>query len=81
MNIIGSVAGVLTVAAFVPQAYKAVRTKKTRDLALATYATLVVTSILWTAYGVQLRSPALYITNSLLGVLAVIICVMKIIEG
>lgn len=81
MSVIGLVAGVLTVAAFVPQTYKAVKTKKTRDLALATYATLIVTSILWTIYGVQLNSPAIYITNALLCLLSLIICVMKIIEG
>lgn len=68
-------------AAFVPQAYKAVKTKKTRDLALSTYATLVLTSVLWTVYGFSLKSPAIYITNSLLAVLALIICVMKLIEG
>ena len=81
MNIIGSVAGVLTVAAFVPQTYKAVKTKKTRDLALATYATLIVTGTLWTIYGFQTKSPAVYITNTIIALLALIICVMKIIEG
>ncbi|HZL07572.1 MAG TPA: SemiSWEET family transporter [Candidatus Dormibacteraeota bacterium] len=81
MNIVGSVAGVLTVAAFVPQTYKAVKTKKTRDLALATYATLIVTGTLWTIYGVQTKSPAVYITNVIIALLALIICVMKIIEG
>jgi MtN3 and saliva related transmembrane protein len=81
MNIVGSVAGVLTVAAFVPQAYKAVKTKKTRDLALATYATLIVTGILWTIYGIQTSSPAIYITNAIIALLALTICVMKVIEG
>lgn len=78
MNIIGFAATVLTVAAFVPQAYKAVRTRHTRDLALSTYATIVVTGILWTTYGLERHDPALYITNSLVGLLALTICIVKL---
>ncbi len=81
MDIIGYIATVLTIGAFVPQAYQAVRTKKTRDLALSTYATLVCTGILWTIYGFGIHSPQLYITNAAVAALALIICIMKLIEG
>lgn len=81
MDIVGYAAAVLTVAAFVPQAYQAVKTRKTRDLSLATYSTLIVTGTLWSIYGFGLHSPSIYLTNIALGVLALIICVMKIIEG
>lgn len=78
MNYVGYAATVLTIAAFIPQAYKAVRTRHTRDLALSTYATLVVTGTLWTIYGVGRHDPALYITNSIVGLLAFTICVVKV---
>jgi len=78
MQLVGLAATVLTVAAFIPQTYKAVRTRKTRDLAFSTYATIVVTGTLWTTYGIGKHDPALYITNSLVGLLALTICVVKL---
>jgi MtN3 and saliva related transmembrane protein len=81
MNFIGYVAAILTVTAFVPQAYQAIKTRKTRDLSLPTYATLIVTGTLWSIYGFGLHSPSIYLTNISVGLLALIICIMKIIEG
>jgi MtN3 and saliva related transmembrane protein len=81
MHSIGYAAAVLTVAAFVPQAYQAIKTRKTRDLSLLTYVTLIVTGTLWAIYGFGLHSPSIYITNIIVGILALTICVMKVIEG
>lgn len=78
MEYVGAAATVLTVAAFVPQTYKALVTRHTRDLALPTYVTLVVTGTLWTIYGIGKHDPALYVTNSLVGLLALTICAVKI---
>jgi len=78
MHFVGLAATVLTVAAFVPQAYKAVRTRHTKDLALSTYLTLVVTGTLWTIYGIGQHDAALYVTNSLVGLLALVICIVKV---
>lgn len=78
MDYVGYAASVLTVAAFIPQTYKAVRTRHTRDLALSTYATLIVTGTLWTIYGIGRRDPALYVTNTLIGLMALIICMVKV---
>ena len=80
MDYVGYIATVLTIGAFVPQTYKAVKTRQTRDLALATYGTIVVTGILWTIYSIGIHSSSLYITNSAVGLLALTICIMKIIE-
>ena len=81
MHLIGYLAAVLTVAAFVPQTYQAIKTRKTRDLSLPTYITLIITGTLWSIYGFGLHSPSIYLTNITVGVLALIICIMKIIEG
>lgn len=78
MNIVGFAATVLTVAAFVPQTYKALKTRHTRDLALSTYATIVVTGTLWTIYGFGKHDPALYVTNTFVGLLALTICIVKL---
>jgi MtN3 and saliva related transmembrane protein len=81
MNFIGYIAAVLTVAAFMPQTYQAVKTRKTRDLSLPTYLTLIVTGTLWSIYGFGLHSPSIYLTNMIIAVLALTISIMKIIEG
>lgn len=78
MDLIGYVATVLTIAAFIPQTYKAVKTRRTKDLSLATYATLIITGTLWTIYGIGLKDPAIYITNSVIGTAALIICGVKL---
>jgi MtN3 and saliva related transmembrane protein len=81
MGVIGYIAAVLTVAAFAPQAYKTIRTRRTRDLSLSTYLVLVSSSCCWVAYGIGHGSPEIFVTNALVLMLAVIICVMKVIDG
>jgi MtN3 and saliva related transmembrane protein len=80
MHVIGYVAAVLTVAAFAPQAYKTMKTRQTRDLSLPTYLVLVSSSTCWVVYGITLGSPEIYVTNTIVGLLAVSICTMKIID-
>lgn len=81
MHFIGFLASVLTIAAFVPQAYQAVKTKRTRDISLPTYLILIVTGTLWSIYGFMLHSSSIYITNIAIGLMAAVICTAKIIEG
>jgi MtN3 and saliva related transmembrane protein len=78
MDYVGYAATLLTIGAFIPQTYKAVKTRHTRDLALSTYATIVITGILWTTYGIGRHDPALYVTNSIVGLLALTICIVKL---
>ena len=51
MRLLGIVAGVLTVVAFVPQVIRAWRTKHTRDLSLWGFALLITAGSLWMIYG------------------------------
>lgn len=78
MEIFGNIAGVLVIFAFAPQAIKTIRTKQTRDLSLSTYALLVIASICWVIYGFYKDSPSLYIANTVVGILAFAIVVVKI---
>lgn len=77
---IGYVGAVLTILAFAPQAYRTIRTRKTRDLSLSTYIALVSASCCWVIYGVDHNSPVIFLTNIAVGALALVICVMKVIE-
>jgi MtN3 and saliva related transmembrane protein len=78
--VIGYAAATLTVAAFAPQAYKTLKTRRTRDLSLSTYLVLVCSSCCWVIYGVDLANPEIYVTNALVLLLAIAICAMKVID-
>ena len=80
MEIFGTIAGILVVFAFTPQAYKTIHTKRTKDLSLATYVMLFLASVCWVIYGFYKESPALYLANTVVGVLALLIVAIKIRE-
>lgn len=75
---IGFLAAVVTLFAYVPQAIKTIRTRKTRDLSLVTYILLACSSILWTTYGIIEGIPELWFTNSVIVILTVTILAIKI---
>jgi MtN3 and saliva related transmembrane protein len=80
-SIVGSLAGVITVASFIPQAVRAWRTKRTQDLSAGTFVMLVVQSAGWTTYGVLLgQSPIIY-TNTLVLALTLTILAAKLKHG
>jgi MtN3 and saliva related transmembrane protein len=81
MHYAGYAATILTIATFIPQTVKAFRSHHTKDLSLSTYCLLVVVSILWTIYGLSIHSPEIYITNTTVGLLSLIICGLKIKNG
>lgn len=61
--LLGSIAGILTSGACLPQAYKVLRTRKTRDLSIITYTMLMVGCILWVIYSLDIDSKPLMYTN------------------
>ena len=80
-TLVGTVAGVLSVAAFVPQAWRIFRRKSAGDVSLAMYVTLTVASLLWMFYAWVLGSMPLFFTNFVIGVFAVLISLLKIRNG
>lgn len=52
IHILGYLAGMVTVASFVPQVLRTWRTRQTHDLSFAMFALLVTAGLLWIAYGV-----------------------------
>jgi len=77
----GTVAGVLSVAAFVPQAWRIFRRKSAGDVSLAMYLTLTAASLLWMFYAWVLGSMPLFFTNLVIGAIAVLISLLKIRHG
>jgi MtN3 and saliva related transmembrane protein len=62
-NELGYAAGVITVASFLPQVARAWRTRRTRDLSLASLALLLTAGSLWVVYGALSRDWPVVATN------------------
>ncbi len=76
METLSYIGAVLTIAAFLPQAVKTIKTRQTRDLSLPTYLLLVSGSIVWILYGVEANSLAIIITNSVVALSSAVILIL-----
>lgn len=81
INIIGSVAAVLTTTAFLPQVIKIIKFKETKDISLIMYILFCVGVFLWLVYGVALHAFPMIVANVITLVLALIILIYKIKHG
>ena len=77
-EIIGLIAAVLTTSAYVPQAYKAWKTKSAGSVSLAMYLIMLTGIILWLVYGIHLNSISMILANSVTIILTVIIIIFKL---
>jgi MtN3 and saliva related transmembrane protein len=77
-NIIGFVAAFCTTLAFVPQAIKVYKTKKTDDISFGMFLLMCVGVALWDVYGFIIGSIHVIMANSMTLLLAVYIFIMKI---
>lgn len=75
---IGSIAGILTTLAFVPQVMKVIKTKDTSSLSLGMYSMQVLGVFLWLVHGIVIQDMALLIANAVTFVLAIIILGYKL---
>lgn len=80
-NLIGSVAGILTTIAFVPQVIKTWRAKSTRDVSLITFMLFTTGILLWIIYGFYIASLPVIFANIITFFLAVIILIFKVRYG
>ena len=60
---IGSIAGVLTTLAFLPQVIKVLQTKDTKAISLGMYLMSVIGIFLWMVHGYRIGDMALFIAN------------------
>ena len=77
-TVLGSVAGLLSTASFVPQVLKAVREGDTGAISKRMYVVTVTAFVLWIAYGVVIGALPLIVFNSLSLLLSGTILVLKI---
>ena len=75
---LGYVAGVITVASFLPQVVRAWRTRQTRDLSLGSLALLITAGTLWIVYGALSRDLPVVLTNGGMVGLLVVLAAAKV---
>lgn len=78
---IGYLAGTLTTFAQLPQIFKSLKTKKTTDISLFMYITLVIGVILWLLYGILINDFPLILANLITLIIVTIILILKVRYG
>jgi MtN3 and saliva related transmembrane protein len=80
MEFIGTLAGALTLIGYLPQTIKTIRTRKTKDLSLATFSIIGISALLWTIYGLNEQLPSIWVTNAVVTVCSLLIISIKLSE-
>lgn len=75
--IIGFIAAILTTGAFLPQAIKIIKTKKTEDISLIMYSILTAGVFLWLIYGILIKSLPVIVANGITFVFVLTILILK----
>ncbi|NTU58549.1 MAG: SemiSWEET transporter [Chlorobiaceae bacterium] len=75
---LGYAAGVLTTFAFLPQAYRMIRTRQARDISLTWVTAMTAGVFLWLCYGILKQSIPIMAANGITFLLLLIILVIKI---
>ena len=78
IEIVGLVAATLTTSSFIPQVYKAFKNKSTKDVSLTMYTVLLIGTILWLIYGINIQSLAVILANSITALLVLTVLILKI---
>jgi MtN3 and saliva related transmembrane protein len=77
-SIVEIVAATVTVGAFVPQAWKIVRTRNTKDLSALMWILQVIGFALWIAYGIATRNWPIVVPNAVAFLLSCLILGLKL---
>jgi MtN3 and saliva related transmembrane protein len=77
----GTIGGIVSVSAFLPQAYRIWRRRSAGDVSLSMYLAIVGASVLWMFYAYVYGATALFITNAIIGVVALLIAGLRIRYG
>ena len=78
INILGTVAGVLTTASFIPQVAKTWKSRSAKDVSLAMFFVLATGIILWIIYGFLVSSLPVILANSATLVLVFTMITLKL---
>ena len=77
-DIIGYIAGSLSVIAIIPQLVKILKTKDSKNLSLMTYTLYVIVQIWWICYGVGRKDLQIIISNIVCVLLSIMIILLSI---
>lgn len=80
-EIAGSVGGVLSVGAFLPQAYRIIQRRSAGDVSLSMYFAIVAGCLLWMYYAYVHDSVQLFLTNLVIFLIALVIVALRIRYG
>jgi MtN3 and saliva related transmembrane protein len=78
IDILGYLAALASMASFVPQAWKIIRTRETKDISVGMYLLTVSAFALWLGYGVLQRQWPLVVSNGVCFVLSLFILAMTL---
>ena len=81
VEILGLIAGLFGAGSFLPQAFKIIRTKQTRDISLSMYVLFSFALFLWLIYGLLIGSLSIVMWNSVTLLLTLVIVYLKIRHG
>jgi MtN3 and saliva related transmembrane protein len=77
-ELLGFLAGTLTTFSFVPQVFKAWRSKRCDDLSWGMLVTFSTGVLLWLIYGVQMSASPVIAANAVTLALLIVIIVLKV---
>lgn len=75
---LGYAAGILTTLAFLPQAYRMIRTRQSRDISMAWALSTTLGVFLWFCYGLTKKSIPMIVANGVTLILLLVILMVKI---
>ncbi len=78
IDVIGTLAAILTTASFVPQAWHTFRTRDVRGISLGMYSAFTLGVACWLVYGLLLSAWPIVIANCITLALAATILAMKL---
>jgi len=80
-DLLGTIAGVLTTVAFVPQVWGVWKTRSTRDISLGMYLVFTIGVGFWLAYGLVLGAWPIIVANSVTLILTGTVLALKLRHG
>lgn len=78
IEIVGFIAAILTTSAFVPQVYRAWKTKDVEAISLTMFIVMFTGVLLWLTYGFYLNSLSMVLANIITSLLILTIIILKI---
>jgi MtN3 and saliva related transmembrane protein len=81
ISLLASIFGIVSAFALVPQVIKIYKRKSANDISLATYAIMSIGSIVWVAYGLEIKSVPLVLSNGLGGINCALILIGRLKYG